>query len=296
MYQQVNPNVCAFDLEANCYKLVKYYRINTLSKLEYKNKTVWITGASSGIGKELAKRFSKENANIILSSRNVSELENLKSEIETDSNKVIIESLDLTDQASFKSIVDRVFSEFGSIDLLVNNGGISQRSLVEETSLDVDRKLMEVNFFGTVALTKAVLPFMLKQGGGQIAVVTSVVGKFGFPLRSAYSASKHALQGFFDTLRAETHERGIKVSIIIPGRIKTNISLGAIVADGSTHGKMDEGQDKGMSAEEAAEKIFLGLKNEKKEILVGRKELIMVQIRRFFPFMYYRMVSKIKAT
>ncbi|MCK5906170.1 MAG: SDR family oxidoreductase [Flavobacteriales bacterium] len=264
--------------------------------MEYKNKTVWITGASSGIGRALAKRFSKENANIILSSRNISELETLKSEIEIDSNKVVIEALDLTKQDTFKDIVTKVISEFGSIDLLINNGGISQRSLVEETSLDVDRKLMEVNFFGTVALTKAVLPYMLKQEKGQIAVVTSVVGKFGFPLRSAYSASKHALQGFFDTLRAETHERGILVSIIIPGRIKTNISVEAIVADGSTHGKMDAGQEKGMGVEEAAEKMFIGLKKEKKEILVGRKELIMVQIRRFFPFIYYRMVSKVRAT
>ena len=264
--------------------------------LEYNNKTVWITGASSGIGRALAKKFSTENANLILSSRNISELKNLKSELQNDNNKVVIEALDLTKQDSFKEIVDRVIAKFGTIDLLINNGGISQRSLVEETDLIVDRKLMEVNFFGTVALTKAVLPHMLKQGGGQIAVVTSVVGKFGFPLRSAYSASKHALQGFFDTLRAETQDRGIKVSIIIPGRIKTNISVEAIVADGSTHGKMDAGQEKGMGVEEAAEKMFTGLQKEKKEILVGRKELIMVMIRRFFPFLYYRLASKVRAT
>lgn len=264
--------------------------------MEYKSKTVWITGASSGIGRALAKRFSEEKANLVLSSRNISELENLKSELKKYNNKVIIEVLDLTKQETFGVIVDRVIAEFGAIDLLINNGGISQRSLVEETALIVDRKLMEVNFFGTVALTKAVLPHMLKQGGGQIAVVTSVVGKFGFPLRSAYSASKHALQGFFDTLRAETQDRGIKVSIIIPGRIKTNISVEAIVADGSTHGKMDAGQEKGMGVEEAAEKMFEGLRKEKKEILVGRKELIMVMIRRFFPFYYYKIVSKVKAT
>jgi short-subunit dehydrogenase len=264
--------------------------------LEYANKTVWITGASSGIGKALAIRFSNENANLILSSRNVSELENLKSKIENKSIKISVEPLDLMKQDEFKDIVSRIIDEFGTIDLLINNGGISQRSLVEETSLSVDRKLMEVNFFGTIALTKAVLPFMLKQGGGQISVVTSVVGKFGFPLRSAYSASKHALQGFFDTLRAETQDRGIRVSIIIPGRIKTNISMGAIVANGNIYGKMDEGQDEGMSAELAAEKIVKGLKKEKKEILVGRKELLMVYIRRFFPFIYYRLVSKVSAT
>ncbi len=264
--------------------------------MKYINKTVWITGASSGIGKALAKKFSKERANVVLSSRNISELKILKSEIESKNCKVEIEVLDLTNQESFIDIVSRIINKFGTIDLLINNGGISQRSLVEETDLSVDRKLMEVNFFGTVALTKAVLPVMLKQGGGQIAVVTSIVGKFGFPLRSAYSASKHALQGFFDTLRAETQNRGIKVSIIIPGRIKTNISVGAIVADGNTYGKMDTGQEEGMSAEDAANKIFKGLSSGKKEILVGRKELIMVHIRRFFPFIYYKMVSKIKAT
>lgn len=264
--------------------------------MKYKNKTVWITGASSGIGKALASKFSKEQANIVLSSRNISELKTIKSEIENQNCKVEIEVLDLTNQESFSEIVSRIISKFGTIDLLINNGGISQRSLVEETDLSVDRKLMEVNFFGTVALTKAVLPVMLKQGGGQISVVTSIVGKFGFPLRSAYSASKHALQGFFDTLRAETQNRGIKVSIIIPGRIKTNISVGAIVADGNTYGKMDEGQEEGMSAEDAANKIYKGLSSEKKEILVGRKELLMVHIRRFFPFIYYKIVSKIKAT
>ncbi len=264
--------------------------------MNYNNKTVWITGASSGIGRALARKFAKENANLILSSRNTSELEKLKSEIQTDNNKVIIEALDLTKQETFKEIVSKVISEFESIDLLINNGGISQRSLVEDTSLEVDRKLMEVNFFGTVALTKAVLPYMLKNRGGQIAVVTSVVGKFGFPLRSAYSASKHALQGFFDTLRAETQDRGIKVSIIIPGRINTNISVEAIVADGNTYGKMDAGQEEGMSAELAANKMFYGLQKEKKEILVGKKELIMVQLRRCFPWLYYKLASKVSAT
>lgn len=264
--------------------------------MNYKNKTVWITGASSGIGRELAKKFSVEGANIVLSSRNTLELQILKAEIESASCKVLVETLDLTDQSAFPQVVDRVIAKFGRIDLLVNNGGISQRSLVEETSLEVDRKLMEVNFFGTIALTKEVLPYMLERKSGQIAVVTSVVGKFGFPLRSAYSASKHALQGFFDTLRAETQDRGISISIIIPGRIKTNISVQALVADGSTYGKMDVGQDHGISAEDAADKIFIGLINKKKEILVVRKELFMLNIRRFFPFIYYRIVSKIKAT
>ena len=264
--------------------------------MNYNKKTVWITGASSGIGKELARKFSSKGANIVLSSRNVSELNILKNEIKSTNNKVVIEPIDLEKQDEFKGIVEKVVSEFGTIDLLINNGGISQRSLVENTPMSVDRKLMEVNFFGTVALTKEVLPYMIKQGFGQISVVTSIVGKFGFPLRSAYSASKHALQGFFETLRSEIQGKGVKVSIIIPGRIKTNISLGAIVSDGSSYGKIDSGQEEGMGVEDDADKIYRGRKNEKKEILGGNKELLLVYIRRFFPFIYYKIVSKIKAT
>lgn len=266
--------------------------------MKYQNKTVWITGASSGIGRALSKQFSAEGANLVLSSRNKVELKILKSEIEKENynSKILIKPLDLSIQDSFKQITSEIIEEFNSIDLLINNGGISQRSLVENTGLNVDRKLMEVNFFGTVALTKAVLPYMLKNENGQIAVVTSIVGKFGFPLRSAYSASKHALQGFFDTLRAETQDRGIKISIVIPGQIKTNISLGAITEKGEAHGKMDDAQNSGMDADLAAKKIISGLSKNKKEILVGRKELLMVHIRRFMPWLYYIMVSKIKAT
>ncbi|MBN2634825.1 MAG: SDR family NAD(P)-dependent oxidoreductase, partial [Prolixibacteraceae bacterium] len=160
--------------------------------------------------------------------------------------------------------------------------------------LFVDRKIFEVNYFGTIALTKAILPEMIKNGGGHLAVTSSIVGKFGFPYRSSYSASKHALHGFFESLRAENVQHNIRVSIIVPGRIKTNISVNAINSEGKTHAKMDEGQDNGMTAEKSAEIICKKLIKEKKEILVGGKEVIMVHIRRFFPFLYYRLSSKVK--
>jgi len=262
--------------------------------LEYNNKTVWITGASSGIGRALVKRFSKENANIILSSRNVSELEKLKSEVESYGNKVVIEALDLANQDSFKEIVERVISEFGSIDLLINNGGISQRSLVEETSLDVDRKLMEVNFFGTVALTKAVLPYMLKQGGGQIAVVTSIVGKFGFPLRSAYSASKHALHGFFDSLRSEVYKYNIAVTLVLPGYVNTNLSYNALVGDGSEQNSQDHDLAKGLAPEEFAKKLINAIKKQKNEVVIaGAKETLSVYLKRFFPKLLSKLVRNV---
>ena len=180
------------------------------------------------------------------------------------------------------------------VDCLLNFGGISQRSFVSETPLFVDRKIFEVNYFGTIVLTKAILPSMIKNGGGQIAVTSSIVGKFGFPYRSSYSASKHALHGFFESLRAENIKNNIRVSVIIPGRIKTNISLNAIDKDGNKHSKMDEGQDIGKSVTQSAKVICKKLQREKKEILVGGKELLMVHIRRFLPSLYYYLAPRVK--
>ena len=263
--------------------------------MNYSKKTVWVTGASSGIGKSICREIAKKGANLVISSRRVDELNSLKSELEKSGIKVLVLELDLKKQSNFKEKFEEVLKEFSSIDLLINNGGISQRSLVTDTSSLVDRNLMEVNFFGTVALTKVVLPHMIKNGGGQIAAVSSIVGKFGFPLRSAYSASKHALHGFFESLRAENVSNNISVTMIIPGRIKTNISKNALLGDGEIYGKMDQGQDLGMSSEKASEIIVRGLEKEKKEILVGKKEILMVHIRRFLPSLYYKLASKVKA-
>jgi dehydrogenase/reductase SDR family member 7B len=166
--------------------------------------------------------------------------------------------------------------------------------LVTETPIENTRLIMEVNFFGVVALTTAVLPHMIANGGGQLAGTSSLVGKFGFPYRSAYSASKHAIHGFFETVLAENSKHNVKVSVLIPGRIQTNISKFAIDKDGREHGKMDPGQANGISSEKAAKIILNGLKREKKEILVGSTELLMVHIRRFFPALYYRMAARIK--
>jgi dehydrogenase/reductase SDR family member 7B len=201
---------------------------------------------------------------------------------------------DLSLEESVVSAARTVLSKGVIPDCLYHFGGISQRSLTVETPVTVDRKILEVNFFGTVALTKAILPAMISNGGGHIAVTSSVVGKFGFPYRSAYSASKHALHGFFESLRAENTNKNIRVSIIVPGRIRTAISVNAINSRGTTHGKMDEAQSKGMSAERSASIICRKLKKEQKEILVGGKELLMVHIRRFIPQLYYFLSAKLK--
>ncbi len=193
-----------------------------------------------------------------------------------------------------KNAAKMVLDKEIKIDALYQFGGISQRSFVSETPVFVDRKIFEVNYFGTIALTKAVLPEMIKNGGGHMAVTSSIVGKFGFPYRSSYSASKQALHGFFESLRAENAKNNIAVSIIIPGRIKTNISVNAVNKDGETHGKMDDGQDTGMLAEKAAKKIIRQLNKQKKEINVGGKEMIMLTIRRFLPGLFYYMASRVK--
>jgi len=262
--------------------------------MNFKGKTIWITGASSGIGKAVAIEISKDKAHLILSGRNEKALHEVAEVCLKNGSTAETFVFDLGDEASVNSAAQIVLSKTAQIDALYHFGGISQRSFVSETPLFVDRKIFEVNYFGTIALTKAVLPQMIKNGGGHIAVTSSIVGKFGFPYRSSYSASKHALHGFFESLQAENVNNNIRVSVIIPGRIKTNISVNAIDKDGKNHSKLDEGQDKGMSAEKSAEIICKKLKKEKKEILVGGKEVIMVHIRRFLPTLYYKLASKVK--
>ncbi len=258
-----------------------------------KDKVVWITGASSGIGEALALEMAKEGARLVLTARNTEKLFELKTQCDKFGKNAMIMSMDILNIAEIPNAVSEVIEQMGSIDMLINNAGISQRALTREASLDIDRKIMELNYFATVALTKAVLPQMLKQKSGHLSVVSSVVGKFGFPLRSAYSASKHAVIGFFDSLRAE--ESDIDVSIIIPGRVQSNISVNAVGKDGKADGNMDPGQENGMPADECARIIVKALKKKKKEILVGNKELLMVHIRRFLPCLYYKMAKKVAA-
>ncbi len=262
--------------------------------MDFSNKTIWVTGASSGIGRAVALELSRNNARLILSGRNEEELQKVANQCRKNGSTTRIAAFDLRDDKAVIDKAEEILKSEERIDCLYQFGGISQRSFVSETPLHVDRKIFEVNFFGTVALTKAVLPVMIKNGGGHIAATSSIVGKFGFPYRSAYSASKHALHGFFESLRAENVVNNISVSMIIPGRIKTDISVNALDKDGNKYGKMDEGQDKGMSAEKCAKIICRKLKKEKKEIIAGGIDLLMIYIRRFLPFLYYHLSSRVK--
>ena len=201
---------------------------------------------------------------------------------------------DLAEPDGIRLLSREAWNTFGSIDILFCNAGISQRTSVEDTPLPMVRKIMEVNFFAPVAMAEAVLPLMISNGGGRIAVTTSIVGRFGFPLRCAYSASKHALNGFFETLRAENSDKGISVTLVCPGRVRTNISFNALDKGGEKHAVMDPGQDSGLSAEKAAKVIVRAIDRRRNEVLVGRGELVMVYIKRFFPDLCARLARRIR--
>lgn len=259
-------------------------------------KTAWITGASSGIGEALVYIFAKNGAKVIISSNDSKGLERVKEACSDHSSNVTCAPFDLSDTSGINIIVDQYLAGLDRIDYLFNIGGISQRSRIDETPLWLDRKIFEINYFGTIAFTKAVLPYMVRQKAGHIVATSSISGRFGFPLRSAYSASKQALHGFFETLYLENKKYNIKTSVLIPGRVRTNISFSALDKDGNEHGKMDDGLSKGITPEKAAEIIVKGIRKNRREILVGKGELTLLYIRRICPWLFFRIADKIKST
>lgn len=258
-------------------------------------QNVWITGASSGIGEACAYEYAERGNRLILTSSSRERLELVAEAcLAKGAADVLVLPADFNDLEGIKLLARTAWDAFGSVDVLFCNAGISQRTNVEDTSMDMVRQIMEINFFAPVALTKAVLPLMVTAGGGHIAVTTSIAGVFGFPLRCAYSSSKHALYGFFETLQAEYYADNIRVTIVCPGRVRTNISVNALDKGGEKHGAMDPGQDKGLPANKAAKKIVKAIDKGKREVLIGRGELVMVYIKRFFPSLCARLSRNIK--
>lgn len=257
----------------------------------FKDKVIWITGASSGIGEALALELARREARLILSARREDELKRVAALTKLADLDILILPFDLKDTSKATALTASIINKFGRIDMLVNNGGMSQRSEAGKTSEGIDRELMEVNYFSNVNLTKAVLPYMKRQKSGHVIVVSSIAGKFGFYLRSSYSAAKHALHGFFESFRLETEREGIKTLIVCPGKIKTSISLNAITDQG-THNKMDPSHENAMSAEECANIILKAVQSGDEEILIGGKEILAVKIRRLFPKWFGRIIRK----
>lgn len=258
--------------------------------MSFAQQVVWITGASAGIGEALALEFARAGARLVLSARNVAELERVGAACAP--AEVLVLPLDLADSSSFADSAAQVLAHYGRLDVLVNNGGISQRSLALDTSLDVHRRLMETNYFGTVALTKAVLPHLIGQGRGQVVVVSSLVGKFGSPYRSAYAASKHALHGFFDSLRAEIWQTGVGITIICPGFVRTGVSINALTADGSPQRTMDEATEHGLAPAELARRAVRAIARRQDEVYIGGRETLGVYLKRFVPSLFNRVLRK----
>lgn len=264
--------------------------------MNFSNKVIWITGASSGIGKALAIELFSKGAKLILSSRKLESLEKVK-ELCGKSNNIAILPLDLEKYELLNSKVKEAISYFGNIDVLVNNGGISQRSFAKDTNISVDKRLMDINYLGTVSLSKALLPHFIERKSGQFVVTTSIVGRIGTPLRSSYAASKHALHGFFDSLRAEHHKDNIKITLVCPGFVTTNVSKNALTGDGTPQAKMDAATANGIKPDRFAKLMTKAIYKQKEEVhIAGAKEKLGVYAKRFFPKLLSVMIRKLSVT
>ena len=257
---------------------------------------VWITGASGGIGEALVMAIAKKGAKVIISARREQELERVKAAC-PQPDMIAILTVDLAQASTLKAKAEAAEKCFGKIDILINNGGISQRDKAVNTDIEVDRKLMEINYFGTIALSKAITPGMVERQNGHHVVITSAVGIISTPLRSSYAASKHALHGFYDAFRAEHHADNIKVTLALPGFIRTNISVNALTGDGSKQGTMDQAQANGMTADECARQTIRAIEKNTEEVYIGGlKEVAGIYLKRFFPGLFSRVVRKMAVT
>lgn len=261
----------------------------------FKDKVVWITGASSGIGEALAYAFSEQGASLALSARNEEALNRVKNAC-SHPDKVLVLPLDVTHFDQAPVVAEKIINHFGYISILVNNAGISQRSYVKDTLLSVDQRMMDVSYMGTIAVTKAVLPSMLRQRFGQIVVISSVMGKIGTPLRSAYAAAKHALHGYFDCLRAEVVQDNIKVTIICPGYVNTNVTMNALKGDGTPNDQKTTSNSNGLEPDVFAKKALRAIAKEKSEAIIGGKEVITIYLNRFFPGFLRWLITKVNVT
>ena len=256
-----------------------------------RKNVIWITGASSGIGAELAKQYAKEGALLILSARREMALQEVKNSCEHQENITVL-PLDLKNFSSMAQYVEKALAVYGSIDLLINNGGVSQRSLIADTKIEVYQELMDINYMGTVALTKALLPYFIERKKGHFAVVTSVMGKFGSPYRSGYCGAKHALHGFFDVLRMEHEKDNVDVTLICPGFVQTNVTINALTGTGERLNHDDPGTQNGLEVAFFCRKMIRAIRNKKWEISFGKKEKLGVFVKRFSQKLLHAIVMR----
>ncbi len=265
-----------------------------MKNLAVQHKVIWITGASGGIGEALARELAADGARLVLSARRHSELQRVRASL-ANSHQHLLLPLDITDDAAITAAIDAIRQQIGGLDWLINNAGISQRALIQDTSLETERRLFDVDYFAQVNLTKQALPLLLADGGGKVVFVSSVAGLVGTQYLGAYSAAKAALHLWANSLRAELFEQGLTVATIFPGFVKTDVSLNALTGDGSALGSMDDAQANAMSAEQFAEKARKALLKDKSYIVIGGlKERLGALVSRLSPELLYKMVRKSK--
>jgi len=260
--------------------------------MHFENKVVWITGASSGIGAELAKQFAKEKAMLIITARNAEALHHVKNVCLEDTSSCAVLTADMLQSDALLETTETAIKIYGRIDVVIFNAGISQRSYLGETDIGVYRHLMEINFFAPIIITKHLLPHFLLKQTGHIVAISSMAGLMGFPLRTGYAASKHALKGFFETLQVENSIPRLYITIVSPGRINTPISMNAITGSGLAHGKMDEGQINGIPAKVCAQKIISAIQLKRRHIIIARSEKILWWLWWFMRPLYYKIARE----
>ena len=260
--------------------------------INLKDKIVWITGASSGIGEATAYAAVNEGAKIILSARREDELKRVATNCKTAKENILILPLDLEHTENIEEKVKQVVQKFGRIDVLINNSGMGHRTKAINTPTAVDRKVMEINFFGTINLTKAVAKVMQQQKSGKLVVITSIMGKYGLPLYSTYSASKHALFGYFESLRQELYNDGVKVLVVTPGFINTDVSTKLLKEDGTAYGIKSDAQEKGMSAKDCGIGIINAVKSNRDHKYIGKYEILSVYVKHYFPKLFFKLMRK----
>lgn len=259
----------------------------------FEGKVWWITGASSGIGAALAEALGGAGAELILSGRNLPALQDVAKRLP---GKPFILPFEASDYAALPQIVEEALKQRSRIDGLVNNAGISQRSLALDTAFGVYEKIIGVDLLAPIALTQAVLPRMITDGGGHVVAISSVAGIAGVPLRTAYCAAKHGLIGYHDALRAETAHQGVKVLVVCPGSVRTNVSRNALDADGKTRGISDEAIDNGMDPAVAAARILEALRDGRRELVLAEgMEAEIARLRRADPDTLFDLLANMMA-
>lgn len=257
------------------------------------NKVIWITGASSGIGEALTYQLNASGAKIIISARREEALDNVKNKCNKPDNVSVL-PLDLTHFDTIANLTKKAVAIYGKVDILINNGGRSQRSLIAETKFEVYQQMIDINYLGTINLTKSLLPYFVKQNSGHFVTVTSLMGKFSSPYRSGYCGAKHALHGFFDALRMEHEKDNIQVTLICPGFVQTNVAKNALTGDGSALQAEDTATKNGMPVDLCAQNIITAIKKGKFEAYIGGKEKYAIYLKRFFPKLLHKVVLKSK--